>query len=177
MIGEEEEVDEENMMEFSMKESVEEMDRKQSDDVIVGCLYKLLGKMSMFDAMKHAVHSVFKETVESVTSVSHVSQFREKGVLTPEEFVAAGDMLVYKCPSWSWEAGDPSKVFPDECMNEAKDGEAREIEDIDAEEEPKSMETTRNEEENAPVKSAPETQDEDVMFVYLNWEANALEGP
>ena len=44
----------------------------------------------MFDAMKHAVHSVFKETVESVTSVSHVSQFREKGVLTPEEFVAAG---------------------------------------------------------------------------------------
>jgi hypothetical protein len=31
-------------------------------------------------------------------------------VLTPEEFVAAGDLLVDKCPSWSWEAGDPAKV-------------------------------------------------------------------
>ena len=34
----------------------------------------------------------------------------QKGVLTPEEFVAAGDLLVDKCPSWSWEAGDPAKV-------------------------------------------------------------------
>ena len=61
----------------------------------------------MFDEMKHAVHNVFKAGVESVTSVSHISQFRQKGVLTPEEFVAAGDLLVDKCPSWSWEAGDP----------------------------------------------------------------------
>ena len=35
---------------------------------------------------------------------------KQKGVLTPEEFVAAGDLLVDKCPSWSWEAGDPAKV-------------------------------------------------------------------
>lgn len=60
--------------------------------------------------MKHAVHTVFKETVEAVTPVSNVSQFRDKGVLTPEEFVAAGDLLVFKCPSWTWEAGDPSKT-------------------------------------------------------------------
>ena len=33
--------------------------------------------MSMFDEMKHAVHNVFKASVESVTSVSHVSQFRQ----------------------------------------------------------------------------------------------------
>ena len=31
----------------------------------------------MFDEMKHAAHNVFKATVESVTSVSHVSQFRQ----------------------------------------------------------------------------------------------------
>lgn len=37
------------------------------------------------------------------------SAFLEKGVLTPEEFVAAGDELVFKCPTWSWEAGDPEK--------------------------------------------------------------------
>jgi len=66
--------------------------------------------MSVFDSMKHAVHTVFKETVEAVTPVSNVSQFRDKGVLTPEEFVAAGDLLVFKCPSWTWEAGDPSKA-------------------------------------------------------------------
>lgn len=37
------------------------------------------------------------------------SAFLEKGVLTPEEFVLAGDELVFKCPTWSWEAGDPEK--------------------------------------------------------------------
>lgn len=29
--------------------------------------------------------------------------------MTPEEFVAAGDYLVFKCPTWSWSSGDPSK--------------------------------------------------------------------
>lgn len=37
------------------------------------------------------------------------SAFLEKGVLTPEEFVLAGDELVYKCPTWAWEAGQESK--------------------------------------------------------------------
>lgn len=46
--------------------------------------------MTSFDSLKHAVHTVFKETVEAVTPISNVSQFRDKGVLTPEEFVAAG---------------------------------------------------------------------------------------
>mgnify|MGYP001804702193 CR=1 FL=1 len=42
------------------------------------------------------------------------SAFLEKGVLTPEEFVRAGDELVYRCPTWSWEGVstgmDPKKV-------------------------------------------------------------------
>ena len=38
------------------------------------------------------------------------SAFLEKGVLTPEEFVRAGDELVFKCPTWSWEAGDPARA-------------------------------------------------------------------
>ncbi|KAG7670497.1 hypothetical protein KSW81_003060 [Nannochloris sp. 'desiccata'] len=33
-------------------------------------------------------------------------EFKEKGVLTPEEFVLAGDYLVQTCPTWSWEGGD-----------------------------------------------------------------------
>jgi ubiquitin-like-conjugating enzyme ATG3 len=38
------------------------------------------------------------------------SLFLEKGVLTPEEFVIAGDELVFRCPTWSWEIGDPAKA-------------------------------------------------------------------
>lgn len=37
------------------------------------------------------------------------SAFLEKGVLTPEEFVQAGDELVYRCPTWAWEGGEISK--------------------------------------------------------------------
>ncbi len=37
------------------------------------------------------------------------SAFLDKGVLTPEEFVKAGDELVYRCPTWAWEGGEASK--------------------------------------------------------------------
>lgn len=36
------------------------------------------------------------------------STFRKTGEITPEEFVAAGDYLVFKFPSWSWADADPS---------------------------------------------------------------------
>ena len=47
---------------------------------------------------------------EYMTPVLTESQFLEKGVLTPEEFVAAGDMLVLRCPTWQWQGGDPTKA-------------------------------------------------------------------
>jgi ubiquitin-like-conjugating enzyme ATG3 len=34
--------------------------------------------------------------------VNRTSNFRETGEITPEEFLIAGDYLVYKFPSWSW---------------------------------------------------------------------------
>eukprot|EP00735_Rhodelphis_limneticus_P000968 TRINITY_DN1150_c0_g1::TRINITY_DN1150_c0_g1_i1::g.17352::m.17352 TRINITY_DN1150_c0_g1::TRINITY_DN1150_c0_g1_i1::g.17352 ORF type:complete len:292 (-),score=48.86,sp/Q0WWQ1/ATG3_ARATH/50.16/3e-96,Autophagy_N/PF03986.8/6.3e-45,Autophagy_act_C/PF03987.10/1.6e-26,Autophagy_Cterm/PF10381.4/2.6e-14 TRINITY_DN1150_c0_g1_i1:138-1013(-) len=46
---------------------------------------------------------------EYLTPVKTSSSFREKGVLTPEEFVEAGDLLVMRCPSWTWESGESSK--------------------------------------------------------------------
>lgn len=49
---------------------------------------------------------------EYLTPVLSQSQFAEKGVLTPEEFVAAGDMLVLRCPTWQWQAGDPKSARP-----------------------------------------------------------------
>ena len=37
------------------------------------------------------------------------SAFLEKGVLTPEEFVRAGDELVFRCPTWEWSSSSSSK--------------------------------------------------------------------
>ncbi|KNC50044.1 uncharacterized protein AMSG_05805 [Thecamonas trahens ATCC 50062] len=55
--------------------------------------------------------SMFKRMRESVMPTLKETRFQEKGVLTPEEFVAAGDMLVYKCPTWSWESGSTVRAF------------------------------------------------------------------
>jgi hypothetical protein len=47
-------------------------------------------------------YDTFKAAAETVMPVLSTSQFKDKGVLTPEEFVEAGDLLVLKCPTWSW---------------------------------------------------------------------------
>ena len=38
--------------------------------------------------------------------ITHTSTFRQTGEITPEEFLAAGDYLVYKFPTWSWADAD-----------------------------------------------------------------------
>jgi ubiquitin-like-conjugating enzyme ATG3 len=38
------------------------------------------------------------------------SKFKEHGRITPDEFVASGDYLVYKFPTWQWQAGEPNKA-------------------------------------------------------------------
>ncbi|KAF9610014.1 hypothetical protein IFM89_019654 [Coptis chinensis] len=55
------------------------------------------------------IHEAFKGTVERITGPRTVSAFKEKGVLIIAEFIIAGDNLVSKCPTWSWESGEPSK--------------------------------------------------------------------
>eukprot|EP00878_Enallax_costatus_P003154 GHUV01003354.1.p1 GENE.GHUV01003354.1~~GHUV01003354.1.p1 ORF type:complete len:301 (+),score=98.44 GHUV01003354.1:117-1019(+) len=67
--------------------------------------------------MRNAIHSAFKKTAEAVLPPLSKSQYEEKRVLTPQEFVQAGDYLVRACPTWSWETGDASKArsyFPRE---------------------------------------------------------------
>jgi len=67
---------------------------------------------SLFTSLTQSVHKAYVKTVEKVTPALSTSKFLEEGVLTPEEFVVAGDLLTFKCPTWSWEAGDPDKAVP-----------------------------------------------------------------
>ena len=53
--------------------------------------------------------SKFQSAREYLTPVLTVSQFYEKGQITPDEFVLAGDYLLRMSPHWSWERGDVTR--------------------------------------------------------------------
>jgi ubiquitin-like-conjugating enzyme ATG3 len=53
--------------------------------------------------------SYFRQAREWATPTLKSSAFIDRGVLTPEEFVRAGDELVYRCPTWQWESSCASK--------------------------------------------------------------------
>lgn len=55
---------------------------------------------------------LFRSTREWLQPVLTSSAFLERGVLTPEEFVRAGDQLVACCPTWQWYEGETAKNRP-----------------------------------------------------------------
>ncbi|ORZ01563.1 autophagocytosis associated protein [Syncephalastrum racemosum] len=65
--------------------------------------------MSSVQDAYNSIFSTFHSMREYLAPVLKNSKFKETGCLTPEEFIAAGEFLVYKCPTWSWEAGLPDK--------------------------------------------------------------------
>mmetsp|Transcript_134538 Transcript_134538/g.335686 ORF Transcript_134538/g.335686 Transcript_134538/m.335686 type:complete len:324 (-) Transcript_134538:114-1085(-) len=59
--------------------------------------------------MLHRLGDTYRSVVSSLSKTNLESAFVEKGTLTPDEFVEAGDQLVFKFPTWQWEAGEPSR--------------------------------------------------------------------
>mmetsp|Transcript_34171 Transcript_34171/g.30915 ORF Transcript_34171/g.30915 Transcript_34171/m.30915 type:complete len:288 (+) Transcript_34171:65-928(+) len=72
----------------------------------------------MLGSIKDKLYKGYKEAYTAVVSVHKDSKFEEKGILTPNEFVVAGDQLVNMCPTWTWKpAADEkhrNKELPDE---------------------------------------------------------------
>jgi len=66
--------------------------------------------MSVFTSVKTHLYESYMKSVDKVKPTLTESQFIQEGVLTPEEFVAAGDTLVFKCKTWEWASGDPSRA-------------------------------------------------------------------
>jgi ubiquitin-like-conjugating enzyme ATG3 len=59
-------------------------------------------------SLAYQTYSKYKSVAEYFIPVKTSSSFVEKGVLTPEEFVMAGDLLVSMHPTWSWQAPEDS---------------------------------------------------------------------
>ncbi|PSK34943.1 Autophagy-related protein 3 [Elsinoe australis] len=56
------------------------------------------------------LHSTLDRLRDTYAPLSTSSTFRQTGQITPEEFLQAGDFLVYKFPSWSWaDASTPAQ--------------------------------------------------------------------
>jgi ubiquitin-like-conjugating enzyme ATG3 len=60
--------------------------------------------------LPNQLRSIVNTLRDTYYPASRNTNFREEGKITPEEFITAGDYLVYKFPSWSWSAASsPSK--------------------------------------------------------------------
>ncbi|KAL6250060.1 E2-like enzyme [Rhinocladiella similis] len=56
------------------------------------------------------LRSALDKVRDRYAPIKHTSTFRNTGQITPEEFLLAGDYLVYKFPSWSWaDASSPAR--------------------------------------------------------------------
>jgi ubiquitin-like-conjugating enzyme ATG3 len=65
------------------------------------------------EAMEGIINSVKGTALNLMTHLTPIlkeSKFKETGVITPDEFVAAGDHLVHHCPTWQWAVGSKDNI-------------------------------------------------------------------
>ena len=58
--------------------------------------------------LSHKLFKGYQDIVAKVKPILKESKFYEEGILTPEEFIQAGDFLTEKCPTWKWCAAKES---------------------------------------------------------------------
>lgn len=56
----------------------------------------------MVDSIGNFFGGKYRDIAKGFMTVLKESKFYEEGVLTPEEYVKAGDYLTSKCPTWKW---------------------------------------------------------------------------
>lgn len=67
------------------------------------------------EGIGHKIGNMYRSVANAFKSVPIDSHFLEKGTLTPEEFLIAGDHLVHRCPTWNWSSstsGNEQKHLP-----------------------------------------------------------------
>jgi len=78
----------------------------------------------MLSGLTNKISNTFKETYSKIVAVPFSSfylwftlikpptesKFAEKGILTPQEFVEAGNQLVQMCPTWQWKPASNDKL-------------------------------------------------------------------
>lgn len=67
------------------------------------------------DSIGHKLGNAYRSIAGALKTLPTESSFLEKGTLTPEEFLIAGEQLVHRCPTWSWASsvpGNEQKHFP-----------------------------------------------------------------
>ena len=52
------------------------------------------------------------KVISQYNSVPHESKLLQEGIITPEEFIIAGDTLISNCPVWSWSKAPEGKNIP-----------------------------------------------------------------
>jgi len=74
--------------------------------------------MSMFAGISNKIQNTYRGAYSGVFAPHKDSKFIEKGVLTPSEFLVAGDQLVQMCPTWQWKSAVDAKYrrieFPED---------------------------------------------------------------
>ena len=62
-----------------------------------------------FSNLKNKISEKARSVISKIKTTNKDSKFYEKGTLTPQEFVEAGDQLVHVNPMWEWRGAVSSK--------------------------------------------------------------------